>query len=223
LPEPIFGGILLNWRSFTGGKVTQAVVLIGPPAVGKGTLLRAFSQDGVTTIEMRKLIRAEMERDPVFLDHAEDMLSQGLLLDDSLMEKLVEKAIRNAPAFQELVIDGYPRNRAQAKFLRRYLLTHGFSPQFIVLQLSDEECRKRMTHRALQSEQPRSDDREDVHKRRMRDYREHVREIEAFLAEKNSSVHYIDAIVSPGELYHRVRVATHISTPLVSADVVLET
>ena len=66
-----------------------------------------------------------------------------------------------------VLLDGFPRNKSQADMLRdaNFLISH-----FLLLDVSDDECKKRVLARAKASKTPRADDTSEVIKNRLEIY-----------------------------------------------------
>ncbi len=99
------------------------VVLLGPPASGKGThgrrLARTLRLDYLST---GALLRENME-DGTPLGHAaRPILAGGGYLPDDLMCPIIGDWITNNPDSDGWVLDGFPRSLPQAEYLSNTLL-----------------------------------------------------------------------------------------------------
>ncbi len=102
------------------------VVLLGPPASGKGThgrrLASALKLDYLST---GALLRENIEeRTPLGLA-AEPILTRGGYLPDDLMCPVISDWLEKHPDSPGWVLDGFPRSLPQAEYLDRQLSHHG--------------------------------------------------------------------------------------------------
>ncbi|MGC9310724.1 MAG: adenylate kinase family protein [Candidatus Aenigmatarchaeota archaeon] len=118
------------------------VVIVGPPASGKGTVsVRLAKKLGLEHISTGDIFRN--------LDDSEiaKYLVTGRLLPDELVAKVVNKAMEGKT---KIILDGYPRNLAQAKLLDGYLAKTGRKIDRVVfLDTSTETVVRRMTNRRI--------------------------------------------------------------------------
>ena len=125
----------------------QRIVLLGPPASGKGTqadrLSKAF---GVPHVSTGALLRSECERGTALGREADAWTSKGLLVPDELAVRIVATWMRsNGPRF---LFDGFPRTVGQAKHLDTALDELKAPLDLIILlELSDEAIRRRILER----------------------------------------------------------------------------
>jgi adenylate kinase len=118
------------------------LVIIGPPASGKGTTaVRIAKNYGLEHIATGDIFRN--------LDDEEiaKYLISGRLLPDELVAKAVNREMGGK---KNLVLDGYPRNVAQAKLLDSFLESEGQKvDRVIYLDTSEETVIRRMTNRRI--------------------------------------------------------------------------
>lgn len=125
----------------------QRIVLLGPPASGKGTQAdRLSSTFGIPHVSTGALLRAECARGTSLGREADAWTSKGLLVPDELAVRIVAAWMKeNGPRF---LFDGFPRTVTQAEHLDKALgdLTAPLD-LVILLELSDEEIRRRILNR----------------------------------------------------------------------------
>jgi adenylate kinase len=97
------------------------------------------------------------------------LLAAGELVPDEITIPLIREKVLEADS--GFVLDGYPRNLAQAEALDDLLDAIGRPLSIILLlELSDDTARERLTKRAAR--EGRADDQPDAIDRRLRDYHE---------------------------------------------------
>lgn len=125
----------------------QRIVLLGPPASGKGTQSdRIAALFGILHVSTGALLRSECSRGTPLGREADAWTRQGLLVPDELAIRIIQNWMsEHGPRF---IFDGFPRSVAQAEHLDR-ALAHLHAPLdlLIVLELSDEQIRNRTTIR----------------------------------------------------------------------------
>jgi len=127
--------------------VNQRIVLLGPPASGKGTQADRLSDTfGIPHVSTGALLRSECVRGTALGREADAATSKGLLVSDELAVRIVANWMQeHGPRF---LFDGFPRTVGQATHLD-VALTSLKAPLdlVILLELSDEAIRRRILER----------------------------------------------------------------------------
>jgi len=123
------------------------VLILGPPGAGKGTQSANIADEyGVAHVTTGDALRANKDMDISDMDTEYDTprayMEAGDLVPDEVVDAIVEEALSEAGGF---VLDGYPRNLAQAETLE------GMTDLDVVLALSvsREELVDRLTGRRV--------------------------------------------------------------------------
>lgn len=99
------------------------IVLLGPPASGKGTQGRRLAESlGLGYLSTGALLREEMEAGSELGRAAEPILARGLYLPDDLMCRILGDWLARQDG--GWVLDGFPRSVPQAEFLDGWLAEH---------------------------------------------------------------------------------------------------
>lgn len=125
------------------------VVFLGPPGSGKGTQARRLaSSRGVLHLSTGDMLRSAVEkRTPTGLD-AKRYMERGELVPDAVVDALVRERLGQADARKGFLLDGYPRNVAQATALSKVLsdLKEPLTA-VVLLQVDDEKLVRRIAGR----------------------------------------------------------------------------
>src|ERR1700694_4058836 len=117
------------------------LVMLGPPAAGKGTQSRLLAEPlKVPHVASGDLLReAVRHRTPLGIQ-ARGYMDKGNLVPDDLVLQLVEERLQQLDAQQGFILDGFPRTVAQAEALARGLRVRGVAlDKVIALGIPDEE------------------------------------------------------------------------------------
>lgn len=123
------------------------VVLLGPPASGKGTQGRRLAAScGLAYLSTGALLREAVERQTPLGIQAKPILDRGGYLPDELMLPLIADWLEHHPG--GWVLDGFPRSKPQAEFLDQWLERHGLAlDAAIVLEAPFDVLFARIHHR----------------------------------------------------------------------------
>jgi len=99
--------------------VKMQVIIFGPPGVGKGTLSDMIANKcKVPHISTGDIFRNEIKSgNSELLQYVE----KGLLVPNSVVNKVIEKALKDEKYKNGFILDGYPRTIDQAEFLENAL------------------------------------------------------------------------------------------------------
>jgi adenylate kinase len=98
------------------------IVLLGPPGAGKGTQAqRLVKRYGIPQVSTGDLLRAAREQGTELGLKAKEAMDLGKLVDDSIVLALVRERLAQPDARKGFILDGFPRNLAQAKAVEQLL------------------------------------------------------------------------------------------------------
>lgn len=143
------------------------VVLVGPPGAGKGTQAAALSDRlGVPHISTGDLFRSHVGQETPLGQEAKRYLDSGELVPDTVTNEMVRERLSDPDAKSGFLLDGFPRNTKQAEVLGEMLADNDAALDAVIeLQVSEDLLVERLLERG------RSDDTEDVIRRRQQVYR----------------------------------------------------
>lgn len=125
------------------------VILIGPPGAGKGTQATLL-QDRLRLphISSGDLLRAAVKRKTETGLQAKQYMDRGELVPDGIVVRVIEERVRQRDCSDGFIIDGFPRNVAQAEVLRPMLGALDKTVDHVVsITLPREEIIKRLSGR----------------------------------------------------------------------------
>ena len=111
------------------------IVLLGAPGSGKGTQAqRLVERAGIPQISTGDLLRAAVARGSELGRQAREAMEGGRLVDDALVLGMIRERLGEPDTRRGFILDGFPRNLAQAHALERLLEALG-QPLDAVVQL----------------------------------------------------------------------------------------
>jgi adenylate kinase len=143
------------------------VVLVGPPGAGKGTQAAALSDKlGIPHISTGELFRAHIGDETELGRSVKRYLDAGQLVPDEVTIELVRERLAEPDTEAGFLLDGFPRNVAQADLLKKILDDSSTELDAVVeLAVDDNVLVDRLLARG------RGDDIEEVIRHRQQVYR----------------------------------------------------
>ena len=176
------------------------LVLVGPPGAGKGTQAQFLAAHySIPHISTGDIFRANLKAGTPLGLQAKGFMDKGELVPDSVTNEMVKDRLTHDDVANGFLLDGFPRNVAQAEVLRA-ILAEKKTPLHAVLEfsLANEEIVARLSSRRTCKEcgQPsvgqdkcpqcggdvyqREDDKAEVIARRLEVYQEQTAPIVSF-------------------------------------------
>ena len=191
------------------------VLLVAPPGAGKGTQGALIATHfGIPHIATGDLLRDHVARRTGLGRAVEDHLGRGELVPDQIVLDMVRAAFIEAKAHGGgYVLDGMPRNMAQARSLYEIGLSLEMTANVALhLKADDEELTRRLLARAAL--EGRSDDTEEVIRRRLAIYHEVTYPIVEWYASRGILVS-VDAVRPVERVARQILTALEAMRPLV--------
>jgi adenylate kinase len=147
------------------------IVLLGAPGSGKGTQGEKLAAHfGIPKISTGDALRAAVAAGTDLGKKAKAAMDAGKLVANNIVIGIVEERLEQPDAQPGFVLDGFPRNTAQAQVLDKLLKGHHQHPidKAVHLAVDDEEIIHRLHDRAVK--EGRHDDQPDVIRHRIEVY-----------------------------------------------------
>jgi len=183
--------------------MTARLVLLGPPGAGKGTqAVRLAARLGVPAISTGDIFRTNVGEGTDLGRLAQEYMDSGSLVPDEVTNAMVRHRLAENDAIGGFLLDGYPRNVAQAGELDDTLNATGVVLDAVVeITANVDEVVTRLLHRA--EIEGRADDTEPVIRHRMTVYREQTAPLAAFYQVRGILVQ-VDGMGSVDEVTDRL-------------------
>ena len=142
------------------------LLFLGPPGAGKGTQAALLCEnESLLHLSTGDLLRAEIASSSSLGVEAAEVMNRGELVSDVLVLSIVEKRLSSHS--EGWLLDGFPRNLAQAKALEGLLkkINQPITAVFCI-ELNDQLLIERLIARG------RSDDNESVIRHRLEVYKD---------------------------------------------------
>jgi adenylate kinase len=169
------------------------IVIFGAPGSGKGTQSeRLIDEYGLHHISTGELLRRHIAEGTELGTVANKYISQGHLIPDDLMIKVLEEVLDSNPELTSkgVIFDGFPRTIDQAGSLNDMLEKRGTKVHAVVgLEVNEDDLIRRMLQRGKES--GRADDNIDTIRERLNVYHNQTSPLRDFYI-KEGKYHAID-------------------------------
>lgn len=129
----------------------KSIIFIAPPAAGKGTQSQLTSKKyNIPHISAGQLLRDEIVETSEIGMQIKNIIAQGILIEDSLMAKVLINRLTKDDCKNGFILDGYPRSKGQLNYLEKILkesnqeITHVF-----LIEIEKELAKKRTLGRLI--------------------------------------------------------------------------
>ncbi|RMG42770.1 MAG: adenylate kinase [Candidatus Dadabacteria bacterium] len=149
------------------------VVILGPPGAGKGTQAEQIAKsNNIPHISTGEMLRAAVSSGSELGQRVSSYLDSGALVPDDLIIDIIKERITRPDCDRGFLLDGFPRTVPQAEALTGMLESLGKGlTHVLLLKVPDSVLMERIMGRASAGS-GRSDDNEDVVKKRLKVYHE---------------------------------------------------
>jgi len=179
------------------------LVLLGAPGSGKGTQAARLKEYlKVPHISTGDLLRAEVAAGTPLGLQAREVMARGELVSDEILLGMLEERFSKDDTRGGFILDGYPRNLAQADALDRLLAKLG-QPFDIAIQLAvdNEQIIERLAGRA--KAEGRADDNPEAVRKRLQVYDEQTAPLIEFYRQ-HGQLAVVDGVGTMDEVFARI-------------------
>lgn len=180
------------------------IVLLGAPGSGKGTQgEKLVAHFGIPKISTGDALRAAVAAGTGLGKKAKAAMDAGQLVANEIVIGIVEERLGQPDAKKGFILDGFPRNTAQAEVLDAMLRRLGQPGigKAVHLAVNDEEIIKRLLDRA--QKEGRADDKEEVIRERIKVYNAETHPLLDYY-EKQGKLVTVQGVGSMDEIFRRI-------------------
>ena len=150
------------------------IILLGPPGSGKGTQANFIqSKLSIPHLSTGDILRQSVQNETNLGIKVKDIMAEGKLVSDDLVLDVIKERISESDCNQGFILDGYPRNIAQAESLNIVLNDINRNiDRILFLDVDFAVLQSRIESRSKENnEQKRVDDTSEVLIKRLDEYR----------------------------------------------------
>ena len=187
------------------------IVIMGAPGSGKGTQAALIVKElGLDHISTGDLLRAAVTAGTELGKKAKEVMDRGELVSDDIVLGLLEERLLQDSDGSGFILDGFPRNIAQAEALDALLERIGQPvEEALQIDVDEEQVVARIAKRAAL--EGRSDDTEETVRNRLKVYGEQTAPVVDFYAGKG----ILSRVLGEGsieEVFQRIKGVLQIHT-----------
>jgi adenylate kinase len=146
------------------------LIFFGPQGVGKGTQAKTFSvQFGIPHISTGDVFRQNIADKTELGKKIEALINKGELVSDDITNDLIKDRLNEEDCKKGFILDGYPRNLSQAKYLDKLLKSKGSKIDLVIYLFAEyNRLLKRIAGRA--KDEKRDDDNDNAVALRLQEF-----------------------------------------------------
>jgi adenylate kinase len=126
----------------------NAIVLLGPPGAGKGTVAEVLVGKGYEHVSTGDLLREQIKLETPLGIEAKKLMDHGRFVSDQVVVDMIRDLIDAHEPDAKFLFDGFPRTLVQAEKLDELLtLIDGTLEEVVLLECPDEMIVERLSGR----------------------------------------------------------------------------
>ncbi len=165
------------------------LIFLGPPGAGKGTQAERIQKaHGLVQLSTGDMLRAAVAAGTETGKKAEEIMARGDLVPDEIVVGIIADRTQEADCKNGYILDGFPRNVAQAEALDKMLSERSDKLDAVIeLKVDDSALLARIEGRAAETEGgARADDNAEALKKRLAVYHEQTAPLSVYY--KNAGI-----------------------------------
>tara|TARA_R110002072_G_scaffold188138_1_gene344947 strand:- start:556 stop:1134 length:579 start_codon:yes stop_codon:yes gene_type:complete len=185
--------------------MSQIIILFGPPGCGKGTQAARLKEAlGVPHVSTGDMFREHLSRNSELGQQVRQIMDSGNLVPDAVTDDMVRERLARPDTAPGVLLDGYPRNVAQAHELTKILADLGHEVTAVVsIEVESEVAVQRILERGKES--GRADDQNEATARdRQTIYDDVTAPCIPYYESGGTTVHHVDGTGTMDEVTARI-------------------